>query len=78
MTAPQGSRRDALLARIDRAIRPFDIAGLLDGSRREWFPVLAEDLLRNRSKLDATVDEIHKLLTRTGFNVENVITSTNL
>ena len=30
--------RDALLARIDRAIEPFDIAGLLDRTRRDWYP----------------------------------------
>src|SRR5262245_33262431 len=61
LTAPLGEPRDALLSRVDRAIQPFDIAGLLDRSRRDWFPVLAEDLLRNRSKLSATEDEIHDL-----------------
>jgi FADH2 O2-dependent halogenase len=74
-TSPLGESRTALLARIDRAIQPFDVAGLLDRSRRDWFPVRAEDLLRNRSKLDATTDEIHELLKRTGFTVENVIAS---
>ena len=44
--------RRAVLARtllrpIDRAIEPFDIAGLLDRSRRDWYPVLAEDLVGN-------------------------------
>jgi tetracycline 7-halogenase / FADH2 O2-dependent halogenase len=71
MTGPQDSLRDALLARIDRAIQPFDIAGLLDSSRRDWFPVLAEDLVKNRSKLDATADEIQRLLERSGFKAES-------
>ena len=35
---PAGAARDALLARIDRAIDPFNVAGLLDRTRRDWFP----------------------------------------
>ena len=62
-----GFGRDALLARIDRAIEPFDTAGLLDRSRRDWYPVLAEDLLANASKLDATLDEVNRLLESCGF-----------
>jgi len=65
--APIGRARDALLARIDRAIEPFDIAGLLDRTRRDWYPVLAADLIGSASKLDATVEEIHRLLERSGF-----------
>jgi tetracycline 7-halogenase / FADH2 O2-dependent halogenase len=67
MAAPQGGQRDALLARIDRAIEPFDTAGLLDRTRRDWYPVLAGDLLRSASKLDSTVEEVHRLLERCGF-----------
>ncbi|MGH9163788.1 MAG: NAD(P)/FAD-dependent oxidoreductase [Vicinamibacteraceae bacterium] len=66
-TSPQGRARDALLDRIDRAIEPFDTAGLLDRSRRNWYPVLAEDLLANASKLEAAVDDVHRLLERCGF-----------
>ena len=36
------------------AIEPFDIAGLLDRTRRDWYPVLAEDLVANASKLNAS------------------------
>jgi tetracycline 7-halogenase / FADH2 O2-dependent halogenase len=67
MTRVDGAARDALLTRIDQAVEPFDIAGLLDRTRKNWFPVLADDLVRNRSKLDATVNEIHGLLQRCGF-----------
>lgn len=67
IAAPHGRARDALLARIDCAIEPFDTAGLLDPTRRDWFPVLAEDLLGAASKLDATVDEVHRLLERCGI-----------
>jgi FADH2 O2-dependent halogenase len=66
-TRPRGPERDALLTRIDRAIEPFDTAGLLDERRRSWYPVLAEDLVAGASKLDASVDDIHRLLERCGF-----------
>jgi FADH2 O2-dependent halogenase len=59
---PRGRSRDALCDRIDRAIEPFDTAGLLDRSRRDWYPVIADDLLASASKLNATADEISRLL----------------
>jgi FADH2 O2-dependent halogenase len=65
--APAGEARHALEARIDRAIEPCDIAGLLDRERRDWYPVLASDLLASAAKLDATNDEIHRLLERSGM-----------
>src|SRR5262249_9325611 len=71
MASPHGHARDALIARIDQAIEPFDVAGLLDRSRKDWFPVLAEDLLANRSKVEASVDEIHELLERSGFHYKD-------
>jgi hypothetical protein len=64
---PQGAARKSLEQRIERAIEPFDIAGLLHPQRRSWYPVLAEDLLRSASKLRATEDEIRRLLERTGM-----------
>ena len=36
-----GRRTARARARIDRAIEPFDTAGLLDRGRRDWYPVLA-------------------------------------
>ena len=66
-SSPLGSARDVLLARIDRAIEPFDTAGLLDRTRRDWYPVRAEDLISNASKLHATADEIEGLLARCGW-----------
>jgi tetracycline 7-halogenase / FADH2 O2-dependent halogenase len=66
-SAPQGPARDALLARIDRAIEPFDIAGLHDRSRRDWYPVLPDDLLNAGPKLDASAEDIQQLLERSGF-----------
>ena len=59
--------RERLLADISRAIAPFDVAGLLDASRRNWFPVKADDLRRAASKLEATPDEVDRLLAASGF-----------
>jgi hypothetical protein len=64
---PQGLAREALLNRIDRAIEPFDIAGLGDRARHDWYPVLAADLVGASSKLDATPAQIDRLLERCGF-----------
>jgi FADH2 O2-dependent halogenase len=65
--APEGERRETLLARIERAIEPFDTAGLLDRTRRDWYPVLADDLIAGAAKLGATVEEVERLLERSGF-----------
>lgn len=67
MGAPRGSQRIDLLARIDRAIEPFDTAGLLDRSRGDWYPVLASDLAGSAAKLYAGEAEIDRLLERCGF-----------
>jgi FADH2 O2-dependent halogenase len=64
---PSGDTRRALEARLDRAIEPYDAAGLLDRSRRDWYPVRAEDLTASAAKLQATPDEVRRLLERTGF-----------
>ena len=54
MLGPTDRARANLLDEIDRTIEPFDIAGLGDDSRRDWYPVLAEDLIAGRDKLGAT------------------------
>ena len=46
--------RARLFEDIDRAIEPFDTAGLRDRSRRDWYPVLAADLVAGAPKLGAT------------------------
>ena len=65
-TEPTGAARWTLFARIDRAIEPFDIAGLRD-QRQHWYPALAEDLIAGASKLEASVDAVEGLLARCGF-----------
>jgi tetracycline 7-halogenase / FADH2 O2-dependent halogenase len=67
IAVPKGAARARLLADIDTAIEPFDTAGLLDRSRRDWYRVLADDLISSAPKLDATVVEIEALLVRSGF-----------
>ena len=62
---PRG--REELFCRIDRAIGPFDVAGLRDRSRRDWYPVLAEDLLAAAPRLGAVPQAINRLLERCGF-----------
>jgi FADH2 O2-dependent halogenase len=66
-TVPQGAKRIALFDRIDRAIEPFDAAGLRDHSRRGWYPVLASDLITSAAKLEASAEEVHGLLARCGL-----------
>lgn len=67
LASPAAEPRKALMSRIDRAIEPFDIAGLADPNRRDWYPVLAEDLVANAGKLAASLSEIDRLLERSGF-----------
>lgn len=64
---PVGEALDTLIGGIDRAIEPFDTAGLLDRSRRGWFPVKAEDLIANAAKLEASAEDVQRLLARCGF-----------
>jgi FADH2 O2-dependent halogenase len=62
--------RARLFDDIDRAIEPFDTAGLRDRTRRDWYPVLAADLVAGAPKLGADAAEIGRLLARSGFPVE--------
>jgi FADH2 O2-dependent halogenase len=64
---PTSDEREGLLQGIDRAIEPFDVAGLRDASRRNWHPVRAEDLLAGAPKLGATREEVENFLDNSGF-----------
>ena len=66
-TAPEDSARATLFDRIERGIEPFDTAGLLDRTRRDWYPVLAADLVSSAAKLEASVEDLDRLLARCGF-----------
>jgi FADH2 O2-dependent halogenase len=52
---------------ILRFIEPFNVAGLGDPKRRNWYPADAEDMLRAAPKLGADRDEVARLLARCGF-----------
>ena len=54
--------REALLARIRRAIAPLDVIGLSDASRRNWYPVSAGDLRASAGKLGASPAQIEELI----------------
>jgi FADH2 O2-dependent halogenase len=56
-----------LCAKILQAIEPFNVAGLGDAHRRNWFPVDSRDLLRGAGKLGVTEDAILGLLQRCGL-----------
>lgn len=64
---PTGAGRERLLGGIDEAIAPFDVAGLGDRSRRDFHPVLAEDLLRAAAKVGVSAVEVEGLLVRCGL-----------
>jgi tetracycline 7-halogenase / FADH2 O2-dependent halogenase len=59
--------RKALIADIARVIEPVNVAGLAQSRRRNWYPVLAEDLFASAHKLGAGRREIEVLLERCGF-----------
>jgi FADH2 O2-dependent halogenase len=52
---------------ILRVIEPFNVAGLGDPERRNWYPANAEDMLQAASKLGASRSEVAELLARCGF-----------
>ena len=56
--------REKLRERIAAAIEPLDVIGLSDASRRNWYPVDADDLRASAGKLGATRSEIEELLRR--------------
>ena len=52
---------------IRRFIEPFNVAGLGDPQRRNWYPADAEDMLRAAPKLGASREEVAGVLDRCGF-----------
>jgi hypothetical protein len=60
-------QRGELIEQIGSVIESFDVAGLNDHSRRNWYPVLAGDLISAAGKLGASRTEIEEMLIRSGF-----------
>jgi FADH2 O2-dependent halogenase len=71
LTLPPGAAREAARTRvlddIAAAIAPYDVAGLGDTTRRDWYPVLASDLHAARARLGVSAEAIDTLLARCGF-----------
>lgn len=64
-----GAESEGLIRAIVTAIEPFNVAGLGRTERRNWYPVEAEDLLRNAHQLEATREEALAMLERCGFGL---------
>lgn len=54
-------------AEILEAIESFNIAGLGNPNRHNWFPMDANDLIQGADKVGASREEIMRLLERSGF-----------
>jgi FADH2 O2-dependent halogenase len=54
---------------IGNVIQPFDIAGLTDWSRRNWYPVDMRDLMCNAEKLQASREDLHVLFRKLKLRV---------
>ena len=52
---------------VRAAIEPWNVAGLLDPARRNWYPVLASDLRAGAAKLGGSERGVESLLARSGF-----------
>lgn len=66
-SAGRGHESEKVIAEVYRIIDPFDVAGLGNRNRRNWYPVDADDLLQSAHKLDARPEEIMQMLDRCGF-----------
>lgn len=71
-TADSDRDSSMLLDEIHRVIEPFDVAGLSDPTRRNWYPVDAGDLLSAAHKIGVGRDEVMEMLERCGFNASAI------
>jgi FADH2 O2-dependent halogenase len=60
-----------LIAEILAEIKPFNVAGLGQPARRNWYPVDSDDLLNAAGKLNTSPEEVNALLQRCGFYPES-------
>ena len=58
------AKRDELLAKIRDMIEPFNVAGLADPAKRNWYPVATGDLFAAAAKLGSSADAIREMLLR--------------
>jgi FADH2 O2-dependent halogenase len=62
-----------LAQEVQEGIHPFNVAGLSNPARRNWYPALAEDLIASAAKLGAMEDEVLAMLKRCGFNAPSPV-----
>ena len=65
-----GQESDALAEDIIEAVEPFNVAGLGDPRRRDWYPVDPEDSVHSAPRLRLAEDEVMELLKRCGFQLQ--------
>ena len=58
------SKRDETLAKIRDVIEPFNVAGLADPAKHNWYPAVANDLFAAAAKLGSSADKIREMLLR--------------
>ena len=60
--------QEQLIRDINAAIQPFDVAGLTDPAKRNWYPVDATQLLDGAYKVHSTREQVEALLLASGFH----------
>lgn len=65
--ARHGHSSGNLAARIEQLVEPFNVIGLFNPMRRNWYPVDFADLYRTPSKLNATSTDIDAFLKKAGL-----------
>lgn len=53
---------------VRRSIEPRNIAGLANASRRNWYPVVMDDLVRNSHKLGRSAEEMEEFMQSRGLD----------
>ncbi|MEE2947906.1 MAG: FAD-dependent oxidoreductase [Verrucomicrobiota bacterium] len=56
------TKREEVLAKVCKVIEPFNVAGLADPGKRNWYPVAVDDLLASAVKLGSSEDAIREML----------------
>lgn len=67
LAKPRGEESLRLSTEVLQAIAPIDVAGLCKPNARNWYPVVADDLLDACAKVEATRVDVEALLDRCGF-----------
>jgi hypothetical protein len=55
------------LENVRRDLEPFNIAGLADPEKRNWYGVNLEDVVRGAAKLEQTPEQVRAFIARMGW-----------